>query len=162
MRASVLRKTSIVVLIVFGAIYAMAFINQFSSKGWRSNEARSLASQISAHAANKQLPMRVNMAQEYSDGCSFWALEIYWRPCFSIHVALHPKARIAEVEEWGLRELVVREFRTDQARDELILGGINSSAKIRLEVERYAELVRADGTRTNSLIEKNQITIEVK
>lgn len=120
-----------------------------------------MAKKISANAVQRDLPLRVNTAQEFLDGCSFLALEIYWRPCFSVHITVHPGIKMDGVDRWGLHELVVREFSADKARDHFILGAFGLPAKVSLKFEQYEEVVGADGARKNSFINKAQLSIKV-
>lgn len=154
-------KILLAAVIAIGVIYASAYINQFIGKGWRNSEAELLAKRIGADAMQRHLPLRVNTAQEYSDGCSFWALEIYWRTCFSVHIAVQPGIEIDELDRWHLRELVVSEFSADKARTNLIMDALGLPAKVNLTFEQYEEVVGVDGARKNNLINKAQLSMKV-
>ena len=58
-------------------IYLIAFLDQFISKGWRDEDARQITMQVASHISNQDKTLKVDTAQQYSDGCSFLLFEVY-------------------------------------------------------------------------------------
>lgn len=138
-------------------IYLLAFLEQMISKGWRDKDAQLVVKDFALQFVANNPSIKVGVAQQYTDGCSFFLLEIYWRRCFSIRFAVPISETVPSNLLDEAEALMERQFSVQK----LPPMGRNVPTKITLLLEAYEETEHKDGSKYFKRRELNRKTFEV-
>lgn len=141
--------------------YLVAFIEQSTNKGWRTREAGEVANILANHLNRSGSSIKVNTAQQYTDGCSFFLFEIYRRSCFSVRLSVPLSTDISHIDLEEYVNLVKETLSSKNSKSQAsALNSTKDRPKITLVIEGFQITLEPDGTKRTLRQELKRITFE--
>ena len=164
---SFLRRSLLYIAVAIGTsisiIYLIAFLDQFISKGWRDEDARQITMQVASHISNQDKTLKIDTAQQYSDGCSFLLFEVYTHKCFSIKISAPISTNLKAYDLNQITSVVASKYWAIRGQQSTALHRKEErNVRITLILESFEERIESDGTKIFLKSEIRRSSMEIK